>query len=64
MTVKNRPCKGCEKRQVGCHATCQEYLEDKEKFEAWRNKNNEYYIAREFQAKSIRRVKKLRQKRK
>lgn len=25
--MKTAPCKGCEKRQVGCHATCEDYLE-------------------------------------
>lgn len=24
------PCKGCEKRQVGCHSTCAEYAEWKQ----------------------------------
>ena len=26
MTRLNAPCKGCEKREVGCHATCEDYL--------------------------------------
>lgn len=27
------PCKGCESRFVGCHATCQKYIEIKEAHE-------------------------------
>lgn len=25
--MKTAPCKGCEKRHIGCHATCEAYLE-------------------------------------
>lgn len=28
------PCKGCEKRTVGCHSTCEAYIESKAKYEA------------------------------
>lgn len=24
--MKTAPCKGCEKRHIGCHATCEVYL--------------------------------------
>ena len=27
----NYPCKGCDKREVGCHSTCTEYNEIKER---------------------------------
>lgn len=26
MSVYNNTCKGCEKRQIGCHGTCEKYL--------------------------------------
>lgn len=26
MTILIAPCKGCERREVGCHSVCEEYL--------------------------------------
>lgn len=28
------PCKDCKKRCVGCHSTCEEYIECREKYRA------------------------------
>lgn len=30
MSIKTCPCKGCTKRHLRCHSTCEEYLEWKE----------------------------------
>jgi hypothetical protein len=27
MSNKDRPCKGCKKRYVGCHSRCKEYAD-------------------------------------
>lgn len=40
------PCKGCEKREVGCHSSCKDYLDAKE---AYRVRGEE--IRRENQGK-------------
>ena len=29
------PCKNCEKRKLGCHATCEEYLAYKERHQVY-----------------------------
>lgn len=31
--MKTRKCKNCANRKIGCHATCEEYLADKEVYE-------------------------------
>lgn len=31
------PCKGCEKRMVGCHANCEEYIQFREEHERLQN---------------------------
>ena len=31
--MKNPPCKGCERREIGCHGRCQEYGEWKKSLE-------------------------------
>jgi len=33
------PCKGCERRLVGCHTICREYQEWKKKWEAAKEAN-------------------------
>lgn len=32
------PCKGCDKREIGCHSTCKDYISFKEEAEALREK--------------------------
>lgn len=52
MTMdNNRCCKGCEKRYVGCHSTCEEYKEyrkgkDEEKQAKYNSREVEVYLAR------------------
>ena len=36
MVKPNSPCKACEKRSAGCHATCDEYGAYKADLSAWR----------------------------
>lgn len=59
----NAPCKDCEKRQVGCHSTCEPYIkfaqERKEMNEAKVKEIEEGYYLRE----SIARMKRKRGKR-
>ena len=31
--MSNYPCKGCTDRAVGCHSTCQKYLDAKAEYE-------------------------------
>lgn len=53
IRITNFPCHGCQKRRVGCHADCADYLEAKKQLEdtktmAWRNfldeKQTEEYV--------------------
>ena len=40
-------CKDCTRREIGCHAFCEDYKafkEEMEKIQAARDKENEYYI--------------------
>ena len=46
MKIKNK-CFGCEKRTVGCHSTCEDYLEfrkqkDNENTEIQKSKRDDY----------------------
>ena len=62
MTMdNNRCCKGCEKRYVGCHSTCEEYKEyRKEMDEQKQNK----HLKREIEVYLIQQsLKKKRRKR-
>lgn len=50
MSKHYRVCMGCENRALGCHATCEKYLEEvkvcqqeKEQIYAAKGKNREYY---------------------
>ena len=36
LRQRKAPCYGCQKRQLGCHSTCEEYLSFKAKTEAAR----------------------------
>ena len=37
------PCKGCEKRQLGCHASCEEYKEAAEREKKlWQDYNKKH----------------------
>lgn len=38
MDGKKSPCKGCDKREVGCHSTCEDYISFREAAEALREK--------------------------
>ncbi|MBR0302674.1 MAG: hypothetical protein IJQ80_02380 [Clostridia bacterium] len=49
------PCRGCEEREGGCHATCERYAEYRESFEKWRDTVNEER-QKEVQADIFRKV--------
>lgn len=38
MDGKKSPCKGCDKREIGCHITCKDYISFRESAEALREK--------------------------
>ena len=44
--MKDNPCRYCEKRQIGCHGTCKEYIEWR-KYNIWikqkAKEKNKYY---------------------
>lgn len=42
------PCKGCERREVGCHSSCGDYVE-------WRKKRDEM-LTKSYQDKESRRM--------
>jgi hypothetical protein len=49
------PCQRCENRKIGCHSTCQKYLEAKGKHEAYKlaeKQKGESDIA-DFKSKTI-----------
>lgn len=42
MGAPQSPCRDCQRRQVGCHGSCREYLafrEEWEKFRQWERAN-------------------------
>lgn len=41
-------CKDCQKRKVGCHSTCKEYLREKEARKKVKEKQNAEKEAREY----------------
>lgn len=37
---KGCTCRDCDKRELGCHSTCQEYIEYKKRTEEYKNKRD------------------------
>lgn len=57
--MKNAPCKGCEKRDVKCHSTCEEYKAWKSAIDAEKEATKTDRIAdgqwKDFREESFRR---------
>lgn len=45
MTRLIAPCKDCEERQIGCHSTCEKYLQ----YRALKDKQNKDRVKQAFQ---------------
>ena len=55
MSDAKAPCKNCDKREIGCHSSCRDYISYKEKADALREKINfekaKHYGSRYFSDK-------------
>ena len=51
--ITEGPCYGCEKRFVGCHSTCLDYMDYRQKMEVYNAKKNAYYKEQADHAKYI-----------
>lgn len=60
----NFPCKDCNKRHIGCHASCIDYIVAKNKNESYKKTKKLEHLANEIKFNSIFRACELRDKRK
>ena len=42
MQINCNCCKDCEKRQIGCHSNCEDYLLFREKKDKYNKQSNQY----------------------
>lgn len=62
MIIKIFPCKGCKKREAGCHSRCVEYKTAKADYEKEKEDERAAEIADRFIADSVKRLSDIRKK--